>query len=116
MFMSKKNAKHLLIHLRVLLSLKNSTKIFLRILWQQLRVQAATNGNFFLFMIKNNFKIHRVNSFKARQFLNSLHIKIKTDNFDAQGLVRYAKERHLDLKIYNIFDEKNEEFRQLMTK
>jgi transposase len=71
---------------------------------------------FVLFMIKNDFKIHRVNSFKAQQFLNSLHMKIKTDNFDAQDLARYAKERYLDLKIYNIFDERNEEFRQLMAR
>ena len=84
-----------------------------------LAVVESTGGyerKFVLFMIENNFKIHRVNSFKARQFLNSLHSKIKTDNFDAQGLARYAKERYLDLKIYNIFDEKNEEFRQLMTR
>lgn len=89
------------------------------ILENALAVVESTGGyerQLVLFMIQNDFKIHRVNSFKARQFLNSLHSKIKTDNFDAQGLARYAKERHLDLKIYNIFDEKNEEFRQLMTR
>ena len=49
---------------------------------------------------ENNNAVHRANTRIAKSFIRSLSKLGKSDAIDAQGLARYAKERHNELKLY----------------
>jgi transposase len=52
------------------------------------------------YLQKNNIAVHRANTRVVKSFIRSLSKLGKSDAIDAQGLARYAKERHEELQLY----------------
>ena len=56
--------------------------------------------NLLRYLLKKKIAVHRADTRKVKYFIRSLGVQGKTDSLDAQGLARYAKERFLELAIY----------------
>lgn len=79
------------------------TKEYNKILAESLIVLEATGGyeaRLLQYLHSKGFAVHRANTRVVKSFVRSLSKLGKSDSIDAQGLARYAKERHEDLKLY----------------
>ena len=65
------------------------------------------------YLHKNNIAVHRANPRIVKSFIRSLAKLGKSDYIDAQGLARYAKERHEDLVQYIPVSDSKKEIAEL---
>lgn len=84
---------------------------------QALVVCEATGGYemaLIRYLMAHNCSIHRATPLMVKNFIRSLSQKAKTDALDAKSLARFAKDRHADLPLFVLSDEKQTEFNALL--
>lgn len=57
------------------------------------------------YLLARDIKVHRADTRKVKHFIRSTGRLGKSDNIDALGLARYAKERHHELDLYQELEE-----------
>ena len=87
------------------------------ILSDSLIVVEATGGyelEFIYSMLASNYKIHRADSRKVKNFIRSFGSIAKTDKLDAKALARYAYERFEQLELFTPASQNTIELFQLV--
>lgn len=87
-----------------------------QILSESLIVLEATGGyesSLANYLHDSNIAVHRANTRVIKSFIRSLSKLGKSDTIDAQGLARYAKERHEELKLYEPNSDTDKELLEL---
>lgn len=68
------------------------------------------------FLCKHNIAVHRANARVVKSYIRSLSKLGKSDKIDAQGLARYAKERHEDFKLFVPNSDLNKELSEIVNR
>jgi transposase len=66
------------------------------------------------FLITQYYHVHRARPLMVKNFIRSLSQKAKTDALDAKSLARFAKDRHFELAVFVLPDEKQSELNELL--
>lgn len=86
--------------------------------WQTSFIVLEATGGYEMcllhFLIAQGARVHRATPLHAKHFIKSLGRYAKTDKIDALGLARYAFERHSELPLFVLPDEKQSAFNDLM--
>lgn len=68
------------------------------------------------FLSKSSIAVHRANARIVKSYIRSLSKLGKSDAIDAQGLARYAKERHEDFKLFVPSSDSSKELAELVNR
>lgn len=87
------------------------------ILTDSLTVIEATGGyelELIYSLFASDYKIHRADSRKVKNFIRSFGSAVKTDTLDAKALAKYAYERHVQLELFTPDSQTSIELFQLV--